>query len=193
MFVYKKKSAISSKSRVFPFSRFTNSNIGDFSYIGLFAFVNNTSIGKYCSISMNFKSGLGIHPTSLASTSPIFYSKKYAIKSSFGFGRLKTVNEYKRVTIGHDVWIGADVIIMDGVKVGNGAIIAAKAVVTKDVPNYAVVAGVPAKCIKYRFSDEIISKLEALSWWDWSEEKIKKNKLFFTNDMTLDLIDQIND
>ena len=193
MFVYKRKSAISSKSRVFPFSRFTNSKIEDFSYIGLFAFVNNTSIGKYCSISMNFKSGLGIHPTSLVSTSPIFYSKKYAIKSSFGFGRSKTVNEYKRVTIGHDVWIGADVIIMDGVKVGNGAIIAAKAVVTKDVPNYAVVGGVPAKCIKYRFSDEIISKLEALSWWDWSEEKIKKNKLFFTNDMALDLIDQIKD
>ena len=193
MFVYKKKSVISSKSRVFPFSRFTNSKIGDFSYIGLFAFVNNTSVGKYCSISMNFKSGLGIHPTNLASTSPIFYSKKHAIKSSLGFGRLKRVNEYKRVTIGHDVWIGADVIIMDGVKVGNGAIIAAKAVVTKDVPSYAVVGGVPAKCIKYRFSDEIISKLEALSWWNWSEEKIKKNKLFFTNEMTLDLIGQIKD
>ena len=60
MLVYKKKSVISKKSRVFPFSKFTNSKLDDYSYIGLFAFVNNTSIGKYCSISMNFKSGLGI-------------------------------------------------------------------------------------------------------------------------------------
>jgi|TARA_B100001559_G_C16375311_1_gene563954 acetyltransferase-like isoleucine patch superfamily enzyme len=193
MFVYKRGSQISSKSRVFPFSRFTNSKINDFSYLGLFAFVNNTSIGKYCSISMNFKSGLGTHPKTLPSTSPIFYTRKYAIKSSFGFKRLKKVSEYQKITIGHDVWIGADVIIIDGVKVGNGAIIAAKAVVTKDVPNYAIVGGVPANKIKYRFSEDIISKLEELKWWDWSEEKIIRNKEFFRNDITLESINQIKD
>ena len=193
MIVYKKNSVISSKSRIFPFSRFTNSKIGDFSYIGLFAFVNNTSIGKYCSISMNFKSGLGMHPTNLASTSPIFYTKKYAIKHTLGFKHLAKVKEYDKITIGNDVWIGADVIIMDGIKIGDGAIIAAKAVVSRDVSNYAVVGGVPAKTIKYRFSEEIINKLEALKWWDWSEEKIKKNESFFRSDITMELISQIKD
>ena len=193
MIVYKKNSVISSKSREFPLSRFTNSKLGHFSYIGLFAFVNNTNIGKYCSISMNFKSGLGMHPTSLASTSPIFYAKKYAIKHSLGFKRLAEFKEYDKITIGSDVWIGADVIIMDGIKIGDGAIIAAKAVVSKDVPSYAVVGGVPAKIIKYRFSEEIIKKLKALEWWNWSEEKIKKNEFFFRNDITLDVINQIKD
>lgn len=148
MIVYKKKSVISSKSRIFPFSRFTNSKLGDFSYIGLFAFVNNTSIGKYCSISMNFKSGLGMHPTTLASTSPIFYTKKYATKHTLGFKHLAKVKEYDKITIGNDVWIGADVIIMDGINIGDGAIIAAKAVVSRDVPNYAVVGG--GSCQNYK-------------------------------------------
>lgn len=193
MIIYKKNSVISSKSRIFPFSRFTNSKLGDFSYIGLFAFVNNTSIGKYCSISMNFKAGMGMHPTNLASTSPIFYTEKYALKNSLGFKRLAKVKEYKKITIGNDVWIGADVIIMDGIKVGDGAIIAAKALVSKDVPSYAVVGGVPAKTIKYRFSEEIINKLTALKWWDWSEERIKKNEFFFREDITTDLINKIKD
>ncbi len=130
MLVYKKKSFVSKKSRIFPFSRFTNSELGDNSYIGLFAFVNNTKIGKYCSISMNFKSGLGQHPTNYISTSPVFYSKKYAIKNSFA-NKQSSFQEYATITIGNDVWIGADVIIMDGVTIGDGAIIASKAVVVK--------------------------------------------------------------
>ena len=95
MLVYKKKSVISKKSRVFPFSKFTNSKLDDYSYIGLFAFVNNTSIGKYCSISMNFKSGLGMHPTKYLSSSPLFYSKKYALKESFGFKKTNLLKNIK--------------------------------------------------------------------------------------------------
>lgn len=192
MLVYKKKSIVSKKSRIFPFSRFTNSKLGDNSYIGLFAFVNNTDIGKYCSISMNFKSGLGKHPTNFLSTSPVFYSNKYAIKNSLANKKV-SFQEYAKVTIGNDVWIGADVILMDGVTIGDGAIIGSKAVVVKDVPNYAVVGGVPGKILKYRFSEEIINELEELQWWNWNKEKIKKNSSFFTQEITIDIIQNLKE
>lgn len=192
MLVYSKNSQISKKSRIFPFSRFTNSEIDDYSYIGLFAFINNTKIGKYSSISMNFKSGLGQHPTKFISTSPLFYSKKYAIKESFNDKR-GVFKEYDDIKIGNDVWIGADVIIMDGVTVGDGAIIGSKAVVVKNVPDYAIVVGVPAKTIKYRFSEEIIMELKKIQWWNWDKEKIKKNMHLFTTELDMDILSQIVD
>lgn len=77
--------------------------------------------------------------------------------------------------IGNDVWIGYEAVIMQGITIGDGAIIGTRAVVTKDVPPYAVVGGVPAKIIKYRFDDETISELLRLKWWDWTKEKIKEN------------------
>lgn len=192
MLVYKKKSIVSRKSRIFPFSRFTNSSLDDNSYIGLFAFINNTSIGKYCSISMNFKSGLGQHPTNFISTSPVFYSKKYAIKNSISNDEA-TFQEFAKVVIGNDVWIGADVLVMDGITIGDGAIIASKAVVVKDVPNYAIVGGVPGKILKYRFSQEIIDELEKLQWWNWDKEKLEKNKSFFTQEVTLKTIQKLKE
>lgn len=83
---------------------------------------------------------------------------------------------YKGDTIiGNDVWIGYKALIMPGVKIGNGAIISSRAVVTKDVPAYTIVGGNPAKVIKSRFSDEIVMELEKLAWWDWSVEKITKH------------------
>ncbi len=190
MFVYKKGSIVSKKSRIFPFSRFTNSILDENSYISLFAFINNTQIGKYCSISMNFKSGLGQHPTKFISTSPVFYSKKYAIKNSLANDK-SSFQEYEKVVIGNDVWIGADVIVMDGVTIGNGAIIASKSVVVRDVPNYAIVGGVPGNIIKYRFSKEIINALEKLEWWNWNHEKLKKSKSFFTQEITLESIQKL--
>lgn len=77
--------------------------------------------------------------------------------------------------IGNDVWIGYEAVIMPGVKIGDGAIIGTHAVVTKDVPPYTIVGGVPAKPIRKRFDDATIEKLEALRWWDWNEKKIKRN------------------
>ena len=78
------------------------------------------------------------------------------------------------IVIGNDVWIGYEAVIMTGVHIGNGAIIAARAVVTKDVPPYTIVGGVPARPIRKRFDEEVIRKLETLQWWDWSVEKIRR-------------------
>lgn len=80
------------------------------------------------------------------------------------------------VRVGHNVWIGDNSIIVPGVSIGNGAIIGAGSVVTKDVPGYAVVGGAPARLIKYRFDEKKIREIEALQWWDWSLEEMKKNK-----------------
>ena len=80
-----------------------------------------------------------------------------------------------KLVIGNDVWIGYEAVILSGVKIGDGAIIGTRSVVTKDVPPYTIVGGVPAKPIRKRFEDATIEKLEALRWWDWEEEKIKRS------------------
>ena len=92
------------------------------------------------------------------------------------------------IVIGNDVWIGAQSILVSGIKIGDGAVIAANSVVTKDVPPYAIVGGSPAKVINYRFSEEIISELANLKWWDWDLAKIKKNRSFFENEVSLSTI-----
>ena len=85
------------------------------------------------------------------------------------------------IVIGNDVWIGYEAVIMSGVTIGDGAIIGTRAVVTKDVPPYTIVGGVPAKQIRKRFSEETISELLELKWWDWTFEKISQNIEFIKN------------
>lgn len=144
-----------------------HSTIGSYTYICRNALIQNATIGNYCSISHDFICGLGAHPLNLFSTSPLFYRKKNCFN-------LQVVNEdlafqeYLPISIGHDVWIGARVTIMDGVRVGNGAVIATGAVVTKDVPPYAIVGGVPARIIKYRTPNEETFKIRNFDWWNLS-------------------------
>lgn len=95
------------------------------------------------------------------------------------------------VHIGHDVWIGCNATILRGVTVGCGAVIGANALVNKDVPPYAIVGGVPARIIKYRFEKEIIEKLMTLEWWNWNVEKIRKNRHIFTNKVKLENLKNI--
>ncbi|MBP0903726.1 CatB-related O-acetyltransferase [Mariniflexile gromovii] len=161
---------------------FSNSTLGKFSYINDFSAINNAEIGKFCSIGPSVKVGYGTHPVNFLSTSPIFYSSK----PMFGIALTKE-EKYKqngKTTIGNDVWIGANVFLIDGVTIGNGSIIAAGAVVTKDVPDYAIVGGVPAKIIKYRFVNDKIKEIQKLNWWDKDLEWLKKNVHLFQEDFS---------
>lgn len=147
----------------------------------------NTTVGSYCSIGNGVKIGLGIHPTSFVSTHPGFYSTM--LKSGRTFAKENTFNESRAVEVGHDVWIGSNAFISDGIKVGHGAIIAAGSVVTKDVKPYEIVGGVPAKHIKYRFSENIVSQLLDLQWWNMNADFIESNLVeLFNRELTDDVI-----
>lgn len=150
-----------------------HSKIGFCSYINYESLIQHTEIGNYCSIAHGVKMGLGAHPINLFSTSPIFYK----VKNPFRVPILeKNVDfkEYLPIQIGSDVWIGAQVIVMDGVTIGHGAVVAAGAVVTKDVPPYGIVGGVPAKLIKYRFNEKQIEALLLTQWWIKQPSEVKK-------------------
>ena len=126
--------------------------------------LNYCDIGRYCSIAKGVSIGeASDHPVNWVSTSGFQYQKEYFGQK--GFDQEFEGNKIKRTVIGNDVWIGLGAIIKCGVKIGDGAIVGCGAVVTKDVPPYAVVGGVPAKVIKYRFEPEVIEKLLKLQWW----------------------------
>ena len=131
------------------------------------------SIGSFCSFAVNITIAGGNHPLDYLSTHAFLYYKKFQfVKEN------RDINQdanCKKINIGNDVWVGVNAIILPGVTIGDGAVIASGAVVNKDVPPYAIVGGVPAKVIKYRFSEEKIQELLELQWWDWSDEKIKAN------------------
>lgn len=142
--------------------------------------VNLKEIGAFCSIAKNVSITGMNHPTSYITTNPFIYYKSRGIVTE---DRLDLIDKEKnkKVIIGNDVWIGENVTLLPSVKIGNGAIISAGSIVTKDVPDYAIVGGVPAKIIKYRFSKEEIEILNDIKWWEWPNEKIKQNINYFTS------------
>jgi acetyltransferase-like isoleucine patch superfamily enzyme len=164
-----------------------HSDIGRCSYIGAFGMVFKSKIGKYCSISYGVTIGPPEHNYNKVTTHPFLYDSFYNMLPQESL--LENTKFDEDLTIGNDVWIGCGVTILRGVTVGHGAVIGANALVNKDVPPYAIVAGNPARIIKYRFEPDIIEKLLDISWWDWSAEKIRNNHKFFTSD---DIRDEIN-
>ncbi|MCA0932649.1 antibiotic acetyltransferase [Lutimonas saemankumensis] len=158
-------STVGSRSHILSGCTINKSHIGNFTYCGQKSLIQNTTIGNYCSIASEVIIGLGSHPLDYFSTSPIFYRVRNPLKMKV-VDQDADYQEYRKILIGNDVWIGTRAIIMDGIKVGDGAVVAAGAVVTKDVPPFAIVAGVPAKIIKYRLDSKTNEDLMISKWWD---------------------------
>lgn len=173
-----KNSRINRSSKIEAGSNVVNSSFDRYSFCGYNCKIFNCSIGSFCSIADNVTIGLAEHPIDWVSSSPVFYSGKDSVKKKFSkFDR----NQSKQTVIGSDVWIGENVIIKAGVKIGTGAVIAMGAVVTHDVDPYEIVGGVPARHIKNRFNNEIISSLLASKWWELSDEKLSLYAIYIKN------------
>ena len=148
-----------------------NSSFDKYSFCGYNCKIINTEIGAFSSIADNVTIGVAEHPIDWVSTSPVFYKGKDSVKKKFSeFEREPS----KMTKIGNDVWIGENVTIRAGVKICDGAVIGMGAVVTKDVNPYEIVGGVPAKHIRFRFDDDLISKLTESKWWERDEAILEK-------------------
>lgn len=175
------------KNTIYPYVSLKEVSLGDLTYIAQGTEIVKTRIGKFCSIGPDCKIGLGKHPShTFVSTHPAFFSTLEQAQVSFV--DKSYFEEYENIVIGNDVWLGANVVVVDGVSISDGVIVAAGSVVTKDVPPYAVVGGVPAKIIKYRFDEDEIKQLLKIKWWDMNIEYLRKNvekfhdiKLFLKN------------
>lgn len=150
--------------------------IGKYTYIARETAINKVAIGRFCSIGPRCLMGTGEHPVNRVSTSPVFYSNLDQAGGSFAnhFDSNSSFAERRLITLGHDVWIGAHVFLRDGIKIGNGAIVGAGAVVIRDVPAYEVVGGVPARKIRVRFPSEVVEQIESIAWWDWPDDTLRK-------------------
>ena len=144
---------------------YENARIGNSNYFAPYSLINNAVIGNYCSIGPGCRIGLGEHDLQSISTYP---------RVANGKGGMQLLNPETPSVIGHDVWLGTNAVIRQGVKVGTGAVIGANAVVTRDIPEYAVAIGVPAKVIKFRFDEAERKRILESEWFLCEPEQAKK-------------------
>ena len=151
---------------------FADSALGDYSYVERHAEVIYASIGKFCAIASNVRVNALEHPIERVSQHKITYRPNEYFLDAKLDQDFRDKRRSQVVEIGHDVWVGHGAVIMPGIRIGYGAVIAASAVVTRDVAPYAIVAGVPAKFLRWRFEDKISERIISLGWWHWDHDKL---------------------
>lgn len=155
-------------------------SVGRYTYISNHDFIINSRIGAFCSLAAYVAVGGGVHPArDWVSTSPAFFSTRAQCGATFV--QENRFQEEVETVVGNDVWIGLGAIVLPGVKVGDGAIVGAGAVVTRDVEPYAVVVGSPARTVRKRFADEDVAWLLKTRWWDRDDAWLQANSDAFSN------------
>ncbi|WP_024514503.1 chloramphenicol acetyltransferase [Bradyrhizobium sp. Tv2a-2] len=147
--------------------------MGDYSYVVNDAQMTYTTIGKFCSIAAMTRINPGNHPMHRATQAHFTYRASAYFADEADDAEFFAWRKSHRVHIGHDVWIGHGAIVLPGRRIGHGAVIAGGAIVTKDVPDYTIVAGNPARAIRRRFSEEIAGRLMRLGWWNWDHAALR--------------------
>lgn len=182
-------SVLKDYTRLKDYSELINSELGDYSYLSQFSVVNKTIVGKFCSIAHGSYIGLWEHNREVTTHSFYLFESSGNFVNGYIDYELDKVLTY----IGNDVWVGANSVILKGVRVGNGAIVGASAVVTKDIPPYAIAVGNPARIIKYRFDDDTIKFLQELEWWNLPREMIQEmvdKNVFFSMQHLKDFVSE---
>ncbi len=152
---------------------FVESSMGDYSYVVNDSNVIYTTIGKFCSIAAHTRINPGNHPMNRATQAHFTYRASAYFDDAEDEAAFFDWRRSHAVTIGHDVWIGHGAIILAGRTIGTGAVVAGGAIVTKDVPDYTIVAGNPARIIRPRFPEAISQRLHQLAWWDWDHATLR--------------------
>jgi phosphonate metabolism protein (transferase hexapeptide repeat family) len=152
-------------------TRVAEAVFGDYSYVAEGSDIIYAEIGKFCSIAAGVRLNPGNHPLERVALNHFTYRS-----SAYGMGEDDAAffdwRRQHRVTLGHDVWIGHGAVVLPGVTIGTGAAIGAGAVVSKDIPDFAIAVGVPARVLRFRFPPEIIAALHRIAWWDWPHERL---------------------
>jgi len=165
-------SSLGDFSVLFPNATVVDSSIGRYSYVQARSNIFNAEIGPFASIASDVTVGLGTHPISMTSTSPVFYDPRQPLPRFFAT-ECCFEQVLPRTTVGADVWIGQGALVLAGRNIGTGAVVGAGAVVTRDVPPYAVVGGVPARVISWRFPPQIREALIESRWWNLSDAELR--------------------
>ena len=169
-----RKCMLGSYTDLGPASMFANSTIGEYSYFAGDNQVIWADVGKFTSVAAFVRVNPGNHPMGRITQHHMTYRRKQYGLDTEDDAEFFEWRAAHRCSIGHDVWIGHGAIVLPGVRVGNGAAIGAGAVVSRDIPDFAVAVGVPARVIKYRFDPETIEKINEMRWWDWDRETLLK-------------------